>query len=119
MKRIKRDEQRIEDQAKIRALISIACPFLKISEEDFYNGPQKRSITTPRQMVYHYLLENGFKSQDIGDVMDKDHSTILYGQGVISELLGVELYKDLRETFVGLTEELNQTKDAKEECMHD
>ncbi|MDO4488219.1 MAG: chromosomal replication initiator protein DnaA [Eubacteriales bacterium] len=86
-------------------IISIVSEHFGISEKDMISERKNKEIAFPRQIAMYLCCENTeVPQQTIGEIMHRDHSTIIYGRDKISE----EMKKDpqLKITIESLTKKI-------------
>ena len=78
-------------------LLEIVADHFVVSSDDIISARRDKEIVIPRQVVM-YLCRNelNMKQEAIGRLLDKDHSTIIYGLKKIDQLLKTD--ESLRTT---------------------
>lgn len=74
-------------------IINAVCKFYKIAREELLSRSRKKELSVPRQISIFLIRENTNKSlPEIGKIMGgKDHTTILYAEKKIKNLLSTDI----------------------------
>lgn len=70
-------------------IIMAVCVALRIDRTQLFSRSRKNRLTDARSICCWYMRELGMKLSDIGSVLDRDHSTVIYN---------LKKFEDLNET---------------------
>lgn len=85
------------DMRKIERIICEALNFFSLQHEHVFSTSRKRELVTSRYMMFLYIKSRGFSSMDTGEVIKRDHSTVLYGIDVIKDLM--DAYPEIKQGY--------------------
>ena len=75
----------------VDALFKLVELRLGITKEQIGSKSRKRTLVIPRQIVAYILYRTGkFPLATIGDLMNRDHTTVIHSVRTVSELLEVK-----------------------------
>lgn len=91
-------------------IINVVCRHFGISREDITGSKRKKELILPRQIAIYLIREQTSKSlPEIGKILGgKDHTTIMYSERKIIELLKVD--SNLKNTIEQIRDELMSIK---------
>ncbi|RIV79553.1 helix-turn-helix domain-containing protein [Pelagerythrobacter aerophilus] len=64
---------------RVREIIDTASRIFDVPAKDIASASRLRMHSTPRQVVCYVASQRGWRSTEIGRVLQRDHSTVLYG----------------------------------------
>jgi chromosomal replication initiation ATPase DnaA len=76
-------------QMKIRTIIREVAKITGIPQTDILSPKRDRATARARQMVMWKAHREGHSLTQIGNVLDRDHTSVLYGIRVINRKLGL------------------------------
>lgn len=92
--RLKRKAENIE---LIKKVIKTVCPVLNIKEAELLSSSRKRELVNSRGILNLHLMRKDFTSIELGEVLGRDHTTILYSANEMGSLISI--YPDLKEKY--------------------
>src|SRR5262245_61791151 len=96
---------------KIRACVVAAAIELEVKEEDIWTRSLRPEVCEARRLAFWAATKVGKASQRIGEVMGRDHSTVIVGvQRVKQKRATSPHYHRLSENVLALAERIIQTK---------
>lgn len=95
----------IEKDYTDRMIVEELCESLGTTLKDMRSTNRKREIVNKRQAIMFVLRDRfGWTHRRVGNIFNKDHSTVTHSEGVVRDLLDI---KD--RTFVRMTKTLHET----------
>ncbi|MDW8135986.1 MAG: chromosomal replication initiator protein DnaA [Thermodesulfobacterium sp.] len=77
-----------EEDPKVEIIIDTACRFWGVSREDLLSSSRKKNLTLYRQVIIYCLKKLAQKSvKEIGNLLKKEHSTIIYSLKALEKKL--------------------------------
>lgn len=90
----------MKKEDKIKYIINILCEYYNVSTEEFFSKTRKAEIVHVRHLaIYMIRYELGITFREIGDVLNKEVSTIIRNFQTISDIIrhDVILQKEVKE----------------------
>jgi chromosomal replication initiation ATPase DnaA len=76
-------------QMKIRTIIREVAKITGIPQDDILSPKRDRATARARQMVMWKAHREGHSLTQIGNVLDRDHTSVLHGIRIINRKLGI------------------------------
>lgn len=71
--------------ATLNRIVSEAAADAGVSPKDILGQSRLRTVTEARKQCYRALSKEGYSSSKIGQMMGRDHTTVLYGIGRVKK----------------------------------
>lgn len=94
-----------ESKLTVAEICRLCSHYFKVPEHEVMGENRQDSVKKARHFTCYFGMLKRFSSTEIGDFLNKNHSSVLYGRDMIQHKLG--LYSDIDKAYRWINSRLN------------